>query len=199
MLVHNEDEFVEQALRNAAPFCDRFHVADNMSTDGTWDAVRHVASEIGHVEPVRVRRTGDSHALVEGYAGTDTWVFGSTATSSTTPLGWRPSASSYSTAPTANGSASSPTSSTSRSWTGSARRAGTSRRLRARSRSSSTSPPSTRGLSATAKQTARRRDRFPGGGTTESRWRPQRALHVGREPVAPPPRVLSAPVEPRST
>ena len=38
MLVHNEDEFVEQALRNAAPFCDRFHVADNMSTDGTWDA-----------------------------------------------------------------------------------------------------------------------------------------------------------------
>ena len=46
MLVHNEDEFVEQALRNAAPFCDRFHVADNMSTDGTWDAIRRVASEI---------------------------------------------------------------------------------------------------------------------------------------------------------
>ena len=23
-----------------------------------------------------MRRTGDSHALVEGYAGTDTWVFG---------------------------------------------------------------------------------------------------------------------------
>ncbi len=76
MLVHNEDEFVEQALRNAAAFCDRFHVADNMSTDGTWDAIRSVAAELDHVEPVRVRRTGDSHALVEAYAGTDTWVFG---------------------------------------------------------------------------------------------------------------------------
>ena len=76
MLVHNEDEFVERALRNAAAFCDRFHVADHMSTDGTWDAVRRVAGDLDHVEPVRVRSTGDSHALVEGYAGTDTWVFG---------------------------------------------------------------------------------------------------------------------------
>ncbi|HEU0302952.1 MAG TPA: hypothetical protein VFR32_00070 [Gaiellaceae bacterium] len=76
MLVHNEDEFVARALRNAAPFCDRFHVADHMSTDGTWDAVQRVAAELPNVEAVRVRSTGDSHALVEGYAGTDTWVFG---------------------------------------------------------------------------------------------------------------------------
>ena len=33
-------------------------------------------AELPHVEAVRVRSTGDSHALVEGYAGTDTWVFG---------------------------------------------------------------------------------------------------------------------------
>jgi glycosyltransferase involved in cell wall biosynthesis len=76
MLVHNEDEFVEQALRTAAAFCDRFHVADHMSTDGTWDIVRAVAQKLDHVELVRLRSTGDSHALVEGYAGTDTWVFG---------------------------------------------------------------------------------------------------------------------------
>jgi hypothetical protein len=76
MLVHNEDEFVEQALRNAAAFCDRFHVADHMSTDGTWDVVRRVAADLDQVEPVRVRSTADSHALVEGYAGTNTWVFG---------------------------------------------------------------------------------------------------------------------------
>ena len=76
MLVHNEDEFVEQALRNAAAFCDRFHVADHRSTDGTWDAIARVAADMSHVEPVRVRATGDSHALVEGYAGRDTWVFG---------------------------------------------------------------------------------------------------------------------------
>lgn len=76
MLVHNEDVFVEEAIRNAAPFCDRLHVADNMSTDGTWDVVRSLAGELDQVQAVRVRRTGDSHALVEGYAGTDTWVFG---------------------------------------------------------------------------------------------------------------------------
>jgi glycosyltransferase involved in cell wall biosynthesis len=76
MLVHNEDEFVERALRNAAGFCDRFHVADHMSTDRTWDVVRAVASELDRVDAVRVRSTGDSHALVEAYAGTDAWVFG---------------------------------------------------------------------------------------------------------------------------
>ena len=76
MLVHNEDEFVELALRNAAAFCDRFHVADNMSTDGTWDAIQRVAHDFDHIEAVRVRTTGDSHALIAGYAGTNTWVFG---------------------------------------------------------------------------------------------------------------------------
>jgi hypothetical protein len=76
MLVHNEDVFVERALRNAAGFCDRIHVADHMSTDATWDIVSRLADELDHVDAVRVRSTGDSHALVEGYAGTDTWVFG---------------------------------------------------------------------------------------------------------------------------
>jgi glycosyltransferase involved in cell wall biosynthesis len=76
MLVHNEDEFVERALRNALPLCDHFHVADHMSIDGTWDVIRRMSAELPTVEPVRVRDTGDSHALVEGYAGTDTWVFG---------------------------------------------------------------------------------------------------------------------------
>jgi glycosyltransferase involved in cell wall biosynthesis len=76
MLVHNEDVFVERALRNAVGFCDIFHVADHMSTDGTWEIVQAVAADLGHVDCVRVRSTGDSHALVEGYAGSDTWVFG---------------------------------------------------------------------------------------------------------------------------
>lgn len=76
MLVHNEDEFVERALRNAAGFCDRLHVADHMSTDGTWGILERLAGELPHVDAVRLRSTGESHALVEGYAGTDTWVFG---------------------------------------------------------------------------------------------------------------------------
>src|SRR3970040_1874930 len=76
MLVHNEDEFVERAVRNAAGFCDRFHVADHMSTDGTWDAIGRVAAELDHGEPARGRATGESHALVEGSRGRASWVFG---------------------------------------------------------------------------------------------------------------------------
>jgi glycosyltransferase involved in cell wall biosynthesis len=74
-LVHNEDVFVEQAIRNVAAFCDRIVVADHMSTDRTWDAVRALAREYDHVEARRIRRSGDSHAFVEGYAGTETWAF----------------------------------------------------------------------------------------------------------------------------
>ena len=76
MLVHNEDVHVEQAIRNVIGFCDRLHVADHMSSDGTWEIVRAQAREHDHVEAVRVRHTAESHALVEGYAGTDSWVFG---------------------------------------------------------------------------------------------------------------------------
>jgi glycosyltransferase involved in cell wall biosynthesis len=75
-LVHNEDVFVEQALRNAAGFCDRFVVADHRSTDGTWEIVQALAAELPHVDAVRISHTGDSHDLIAGYAGTDTWVFG---------------------------------------------------------------------------------------------------------------------------
>jgi hypothetical protein len=76
MLVHNEDEFVERALRNVAGFCDVVHAADHMSTDATWDILQRVESDHPNVKPVRLRSTADSHALVEAYAGSDTWVFG---------------------------------------------------------------------------------------------------------------------------
>jgi hypothetical protein len=76
MLVHNEDVHVARALGNILGFCDRVHVADHLSTDSTWEIVDAVAREHDHVDAVRIRHTGDSHALVEGYAGTDTWVFG---------------------------------------------------------------------------------------------------------------------------
>src|SRR5262245_59713221 len=76
MLVHNEDEYVDRALRNVAGFCDVVHAADHMSTDTTWDIVQRCAAELPNVQPVPLRSTADSHALVEGYAGSDTWVFG---------------------------------------------------------------------------------------------------------------------------
>ena len=75
-LVHNEDVFVERALRNVAGFCDRIHVADHMSTDRTPEILTRLAEEYDHLEVVRVSHTRQSHELVAGYAGTDTWVLG---------------------------------------------------------------------------------------------------------------------------
>jgi hypothetical protein len=76
VLVRNEDVFVEQAIRNVSDFCDRIHAVDHVSTDGTWDVLRALAAELDHLEVQRARHAGESHMLIEPYAGTDTWVFG---------------------------------------------------------------------------------------------------------------------------
>jgi hypothetical protein len=76
VLVRNEDVFIEQAIRNVAGFCDRIHAVDHVSTDGTWEILRALERDYASLEVRRSRHAGDSHALVEPYAGTDTWVFG---------------------------------------------------------------------------------------------------------------------------
>jgi hypothetical protein len=76
VLVRNEDVFVEQAIRNVAAFCDRIHAVDHVSTDRTWEILRGLAAELDQLEVRRVRHAGESHRVVEPYAGTDTWVFG---------------------------------------------------------------------------------------------------------------------------
>jgi Glycosyl transferase family 2 len=76
VLVRNEDVFVEQAIRNVAAFCDRIHTVDHVSTDRTWDVLRALGREYEHVDAWRVRHAGESHRLIEQYAGTDSWVFG---------------------------------------------------------------------------------------------------------------------------
>jgi glycosyl transferase family 2 len=76
VLVRNEDVFVEQAVRNVAQFCDRIHTIDHVSSDGTLDILQSLAREYPHVDARRASHAGESHALVEGYAGTNTWVFG---------------------------------------------------------------------------------------------------------------------------
>jgi glycosyl transferase family 2 len=76
VLVRNEDVFVEQAIRNVAAFCDRIHAVDHVSTDGTWDVLQALSGVYDHLEAHRVRHAGDSHRLIERYAGTATWVFG---------------------------------------------------------------------------------------------------------------------------
>jgi hypothetical protein len=76
VLVRNEDVFVERAIRNVARFCDRIHVLDQESVDGTADVLRAVARDLDHVEVVRSPDAADSHRVLEQYAGTDTWAFG---------------------------------------------------------------------------------------------------------------------------
>lgn len=76
VLVRNEDVFVEQAIRNVAPFCDRIHALDHMSQDGTWDILCGLADEYDHLDVQRARRAADSHRSLERYAGTPTWVLG---------------------------------------------------------------------------------------------------------------------------
>jgi hypothetical protein len=76
VLVRNEDVYVERAIRNVAPFCDRIHVVDHVSSDETWAIVRSLERELDHVEARRSRNSADAHRLLERYAGTPTWVIG---------------------------------------------------------------------------------------------------------------------------
>lgn len=66
---------MERVLRNVAAFCDRIHVADHASSDGTWDIVSRLARELDNVEAVRISHAARSHDLVLPYIATDTWVF----------------------------------------------------------------------------------------------------------------------------
>lgn len=74
MLVRNEDLWVEQAVRNAVDFCDRFHILDHYSTDETWPILSRLAAEYGRVELERSRDARRSHQVLEQYANTPTWV-----------------------------------------------------------------------------------------------------------------------------
>ena len=75
VLLHNEDVFAERVIRNVVGFCDRIHVADHMSTDGTWEIVSALAREFDHVDAVRISHAARSHDLVQRYVGTHAWVF----------------------------------------------------------------------------------------------------------------------------
>jgi hypothetical protein len=76
VLVRNEDVYVEQAIRNMAAFCDRIHAVDHVSTDGTWQILRALERDYPQLDARLSHHAGDSHALFEPYAGTETWVFG---------------------------------------------------------------------------------------------------------------------------
>ena len=75
-LIRNEDIFVERAMRNVLPFCDQLIIADHNSEDGTYGILSRLAAEFP--EKIRLRRIADtreSHFLINGYAGSRTWIF----------------------------------------------------------------------------------------------------------------------------
>jgi Glycosyl transferase family 2 len=73
-LVRNEDRFIRQALLNVAGSCDRIFVADHRSNDRTPEILRELSSELDHLEVRRVMHSAESHAMIEPFAGTDTWI-----------------------------------------------------------------------------------------------------------------------------
>jgi len=75
-LVRNEDIFVERAVRNAVDFCDRLIIADNYSTDATFEIVSKLAAEFpDKIELRRITDTRESHFLISGFAGSRSWIF----------------------------------------------------------------------------------------------------------------------------
>ena len=76
VLVHNEDVFVDRAVRNVAAFCDRIYAFDHVSSDRTGEVLSELARDLDHVTVQRTDDARDSHRVLEPYAGSETWVLG---------------------------------------------------------------------------------------------------------------------------
>jgi glycosyltransferase involved in cell wall biosynthesis len=77
LLVRDEERFVEQAVRNVLGFCDEFIAVDNGSRDGTPTILQRLHAEFsGKIRLHHAKHPKESHDLIAGFAGTDTWVFG---------------------------------------------------------------------------------------------------------------------------
>ena len=74
MLIHNEDVWLDRAIKNIREFCDRIIVIDNRSTDGSIEIIRKSPAPIATIihEP-DLRRT---HEILHSYISTDAWIFG---------------------------------------------------------------------------------------------------------------------------
>ncbi len=77
MLVRDEDRFIERALRNVVEFCDEVLVCDHASRDATPGILAGLAEEFGAKLRVRrARQPGESHEMIQPYAGAAAWIFG---------------------------------------------------------------------------------------------------------------------------
>ena len=52
-IIKNESDIIEQTLRAASSWCDHIYVFDNGSSDGTWEIVQRLASELTQVVPFK--------------------------------------------------------------------------------------------------------------------------------------------------
>ncbi|HRJ71599.1 MAG TPA: glycosyltransferase family 2 protein [Terrimicrobiaceae bacterium] len=75
VLVRNEDVFIERAVRNAAAFCDEWILTDHESRDGTAAVLRRLAAELPSAAFHPLRHASESHALIQKFAGTPSWIF----------------------------------------------------------------------------------------------------------------------------
>jgi hypothetical protein len=75
-LVRDEDVFVEQAVRNAAGFCDELQLYDHQSRDDTTRILERLAAELPHTTFERIDDPAVTHDRLRPYLATDTWVFG---------------------------------------------------------------------------------------------------------------------------
>ena len=74
-LIKNEDIYIERVLKNVIDFCDEIIVLDNMSTDGTYEKVEHLAQEHPSIRLQKIEDYKASHNTISPYAGTLTWLF----------------------------------------------------------------------------------------------------------------------------
>lgn len=87
MLVHNEDVFIERAIRNVVDFCDRIIITDHQSTDRTFEICRWLVQEFPKIELRSIRSASESATAIEPYCGTNTWIFGVDGDEIYDPLG----------------------------------------------------------------------------------------------------------------
>jgi len=75
MLIKDEDIYIERVIQNISDFCDQIIIAENLSQDRTYDIVSTLAGQNAKISLHRVRKVKESHSLIEGFAGSNTWIF----------------------------------------------------------------------------------------------------------------------------
>jgi glycosyltransferase involved in cell wall biosynthesis len=75
-LGRNEERFAERVIRNAGDFCDEMLLVDHGSEDRTGEILRGLAKGSGgRWKYFSVTHPRESHDLIAGYAGSETWIF----------------------------------------------------------------------------------------------------------------------------